>query len=87
MVDVELFYIEILPVRTYFSCIYECIFKMFEKIKKESLCTKSFYIYFYRVYLQRFYYQDFVLSIFIILYCTGNIIIITLQLCAFALHT
>ena len=55
MVGDVLFYIEILPVWTYFSCIYECIFKMFEKIKKENMGTKSFYIYFYRVYLQRFY--------------------------------
>ena len=55
MVDVELFYIEAWAVWTYFSCIYEGIFKMFEKIKKENMCTKSFYVYFYRVYLQRFY--------------------------------
>ena len=34
IVDVELFYVEELPVWTYFSCIYECIFKMLEKIKK-----------------------------------------------------
>ena len=87
MVEVELFYIEILPVWTYFSCISECIFKMFEKIKKENMYTKSFYIYFYRVYLQSFINRDFVFSIFTTLYGIGNIVIITLQLCVFALDT
>ena len=45
MVDVELFYIEILPVWTYFSCIYECIFKMFEKIKKENVYKEFLYLF------------------------------------------
>ena len=50
MVDVELFYIEILPVWTYFSCIYECIFKMFEKIKKVN-CVKRVFIFIFTEFI------------------------------------
>ena len=61
--------------------------KCLKRRKKENMYTKSFYIYFYRVYLQSFINRDFVFSIFTTLYGIGNIVIITLQLCVFALDT
>ena len=72
MVDVELFYIEILPVWTYFSCIYECIFKMIEKIKKKTCVQRIFMFIFTEFICKDFINRDFVFCIFTTLYRIGT---------------
>ena len=69
------------------SCIYDRIFKISEKTKRENISTKCFYIYFYRVFYKDFINRDLVFSIFTTLYRIGNIAINTSQLCVFALDT
>ena len=89
IVDVELFYIEILPVwASYFSCIYECIFKMFEKIKKRKHGYKEFlYLFLQSLFTKILLTEILFFSLFTTLYRIGNIVIITLKLCVFALET
>ena len=52
------------------------------------MCTKNFYIYFYREFIYKdFIDRYFVFSIFTILHRIGNIFINILNLCVFVLDT